>query len=66
VKEKSLRDEFAMAAMPLAMKRLERNYGMDCDGKWTWEEDDWDAVAMRSYDLADAMIRARNGDTERD
>lgn len=54
----TLRDYFAARAMPMAVERLRHNYTIDMDD-WYWTDDDFDAVADHSYRLADAMLRAR-------
>ena len=57
----NLRDYFAAQAMPLAMKALQQNWDKELpDGDWMWDEDDdWGVIASIAYDMADAMLKAR-------
>ena len=55
----TLRDYFAAKAIPFAVKRLERNYSSDLENEWTWGHEDFEAIAEHAYDLADAMLKAR-------
>ena len=57
-KETALRDYFAAAAMPLAMRRLKENYNKSV-GDWEWDEGDWAGIAEHAYALADAMLEER-------
>ena len=59
-----LRDYFAAAALPLAMKWQEHNYKVelrDLDPNWEWNMDESDAqeIAEIAYHLADAMMKER-------
>ena len=56
----TLRDHFAGLAMPLAMNHLRESYNKDLDDDWHWDKEDWEAIAEHSYDMADAMLKARN------
>ena len=55
---KTLRDEFAMAALPIAWDAFDKGYTADPDNA---EE----SMAKHAYQLADAMLEARkvNDDT---
>ena len=55
----NMRDYFASKAMSLAMNRLRQSYTQDLDNDWHWDKDDWDAIAELSYQMADAMLKAR-------
>jgi len=55
----TLRDYFAAKAMPLAMERLRLNYTRDMGDEWSWKDTDWEFIADRAYDMADAMLHAR-------
>jgi hypothetical protein len=46
----SLRDYFAAKALEVAIQQVKDYYGVDKD-----------AVALWCYDMADAMLKARNG-----
>lgn len=59
-----LRDYFAAAALPLAMKWLEHNYKVelrDIDPSWVWDlnESDAEDIAAIAYELANAMMKER-------
>ena len=54
----SLRDHFAEAAMPLAMRRVEQHYRSEI-GRLIWTDDDWESIAQHAYKMADAMLKAR-------
>ena len=55
----SLRDYFAAKAMPLAMNSCRENFTKDLPDDWHWEEEDWERIAFHSYEMADAMLKAR-------
>lgn len=51
--EMTMRDQFAMAALPEAMRE---DFGMD----WGRKNKRWpERVAQRAYSVADAMLQAR-------
>lgn len=55
-----LRDYFAAKAMPVALKTLMHDYTRD-DDDWYWQHAiDNKMLAELSYDMADAMMEARN------
>lgn len=54
----SLRDYFAAQALPVAMQCVGHNYAHDI-GAFTWDSGDVEAIALRAYELADAMLEAR-------
>lgn len=59
-----LRDYFAAAALPLAMKWQEHNYKLelrDLNPNWEWDlnESDAEGIAMIAYELANAMMKER-------
>ena len=56
----SMRDYFAGKAMPMAMNRLRENYTKDLGKDWHWVDEDWQFLADRAYEAADAMIKARS------
>lgn len=55
----TLRDYFASDALPLAMNSLRENYSKDLGANWYWDQEDWDAIAEHAYEIADAMMKAR-------
>jgi hypothetical protein len=60
-----LRDYFAAQAMPLARKILRADYIRD-DPDYCWSySTDADLLARFSYDLADAMLIARDEESEK-
>lgn len=55
----TLRDYFAAKAMPVALKTLMHDYTRD-DDDWFWEHEiDNMMLAELSYEMADAMMKAR-------
>lgn len=55
----TLRDYFAAKAMPVALKTLMHDYTRD-DDDWFWEHEiDNMMLAELSYEMADAMLKAR-------
>ena len=63
-KNMDLRDYFAAQAMPLALKILRADYIRD-DPNYCWDYScDADLLAKFSYDLADAMLIARDEESE--
>lgn len=54
----TLRDYFAAKALPVAMQWIGHNYAHDM-GAFTWDPEDVPAIAVRAYELADAMLEAR-------
>ena len=55
----SLRDYIAVKAMPVALKTLMHDYTRD-DEHWSWEGSvDNTILAELSYEMADAMLKAR-------
>jgi hypothetical protein len=55
----TLRDYFAAKAMPVALKTLMHDYTRDYDD-WFWEHEvDNAMLAELSYEMADAMLKAR-------
>jgi hypothetical protein len=62
--EITLRDYFAARAMPIAIKTLMHDYTRD-DEDWFWESYiDNDMLAELSYEMADAMLKARESTKE--
>ena len=62
--EITLRDYFAARAMPVAIKTLMHDYTRD-DEDWSWESYiDNDMLAELSYEMADAMLKARESTKE--
>ena len=60
----SLRDYFAAKAMPVALKTLMHDYTRD-DEDWFWESYiDNEMLADLSYEMADAMLVARESTEE--
>lgn len=55
----TLRDYFAAKAMPLAMARIRENLNKEGPKNWSWDDEDWDALANYAYAMADAMLEAR-------
>jgi hypothetical protein len=59
-----LRDYFAAKAMPVAIKTLMHDYTRD-DEDWSWESYiDNDMLAELSYEMADAMLKARESNQQ--
>lgn len=56
---KSLRDEFAAKAMPLAFSRVERSFNIEIGGDWCWDNNDWCSIAINAFRVADAMLEER-------
>lgn len=58
-----LRDYFAAKAMPLAMRWVKHNYEKQLGTVWMWNEeaheDDAKEIATVAYQIADAMMKAR-------
>lgn len=56
-----LRDYFAAKAMPLGFKMMEHNFNREFGGDfdWMYDEEDFESLAAVAYELADAMIKAR-------
>jgi hypothetical protein len=62
--EITLRDYFAARAMPVAIKTLMHDYTRD-DEDWSWESYiDNDMLAELSYEMADAMLKARESNKQ--
>jgi hypothetical protein len=62
--EITLRDYFAARAMPVAIKTLMHDYTRD-DEDWFWESYiDNDMLAELSYEMADAMLKARESNKQ--
>jgi hypothetical protein len=67
-----LRDYFAAKAMEIVVKQLERNYTIELGGiegptdAWKWALDDTEEIADMSYELADAMMKARKESSQND
>jgi phosphoketolase len=60
----TLRDYFAARAMPVAIKTLMHDYTRD-DEDWFWESYiDNDMLAELSYEMADAMLKARESNKQ--
>jgi len=60
----TLRDYFAAKAMPVAIKTLMHDYTRD-DEDWSWESYiDNDMLAELSYEMADAMLKARESNKQ--
>ena len=60
----SLRDYIAVKAMPVALKTLMHDYTRD-DEDWSWEGSvDNDMLAELSYEMADAMLKARESNKQ--
>jgi hypothetical protein len=60
----TLRDYFAARAMPVAIKTLMHDYTRD-DEDWSWESYiDNDMLAELSYEMADAMLKARESNKQ--
>jgi hypothetical protein len=60
----SLRDYIAVKAMPVALKTLMHDYTRD-DKHWSWEGSvDNDMLAELSYEMADAMLKARESNKQ--
>jgi len=62
--EITLRDYFAARAMPVAIRTLMHDYTRD-DEDWFWESYiDNDMLAELSYEMADAMLKARESNKQ--
>jgi len=60
----TMRDYFAARAMPVAIKTLMHNYTRD-DEDWFWESYiDNNMLAELSYEMADAMLKARESNKQ--
>lgn len=56
----TLRDYFAAKALPIAVKLNTKQYNRELDKEWFWDDDeDADFAASVAYQLADAMMKAR-------
>jgi len=56
----SLRDYFAAKALPIAVKLNTKQYDRELGNEWFWDDDeDADFAANVAYQLADAMLKAR-------
>ena len=57
----TLRDYFAAKAMPVAMETLRQDWTKDDGNEWYWNPRELELIAEHSYQLADAMLKAREG-----
>lgn len=54
-----LRDYFAAKAMPIAMETLRQDWTKDDGDEWYWNPSERELIAEHAYQLADAMLKAR-------
>jgi hypothetical protein len=56
-----LRDYFAAKAMPLGFNMMGHNFNREFGGEfdWMYDEEDFESLAAIAYEIADAMIKAR-------
>ena len=55
----TLRDYFAAKAMPVAMETLRQDWTKDDGDEWYWNPSERELIAEHAYQLADAMLKAR-------
>ena len=55
----TLRDYMAAKAMPVAMETLRQDWTKDDGDEWYWNPSELELIAKHSYQLADAMLAAR-------
>ena len=55
----TLRDYFAAKAMPVAMETLRQDWTKDDGDEWYWNPSERELIAKYAYQLADAMLKAR-------
>jgi|APGre2960657373_1045057.scaffolds.fasta_scaffold17696_2 hypothetical protein len=57
----SMRDYFAVRALPLAIQIRTHNYNKEMGERWDWDiEEDAPDLADMAYCIADAMLKARD------